>query len=326
MLSWHTGCQAKLAPDSIRGCPMEGAKRQVQYTPSRRGEAGFTLLQVLIVLGLASIMSVFALIRISSARDALALQNSVRQLAGNIEKARLDAVRRHGTSSVTFADRTSYDVTMDFDGNGNPYARHFTLLGDIALPPGSPLPTLQFNWRGRTSACTNTFSFENSTGGLQSWVDVSDAGDVTVNSDVDVLPTVSYATVSTTAGVKSTAVVTGTNTHNNALDCDYTTTGAAGPPVTGNGSGGCRLTVNPSTFSIKKNSGNYGTITVTSNSAGTISTSCPVNLRISPGTQAITANGSVTFTVTSLNTTRGTFALNFSTSCTTVSSLVKVTN
>jgi len=306
--------------------PSDEGEPQVQYTPSKRSEAGFTLLQALIALGLAAVISVFALIRISSARDAIALQNSVRQLASYIEKARLDAVRRHGTSSVIFNSNNSYDVTMDFDGNGNPYSRRFTLLGDMALPPGSPLPSLQFNWRGRTSACTNTFSFQNSSGGLQSWVDVSDAGDVTINSDVDVLPTVSYATVSTTAGVNSTAVVTGTHEHNNALDCDSTQSGAAGPPVTGNGSGGCRLTINPSTFSIKKNGGNYGSVTVTSNSAGTISTSCPVNLRISPATQAVTANGSVTFAVASVNTTRGTFALNFSTSCTTVTSLVKVTN
>ena len=299
----------------------------MRYIPSKRkSEAGFTLLQAMIVLGVASVVSVFTLIGISSARDSLSLQNSVRQLAGNIERARLDAVRRHGTSSVTFTTSNSYDVNMDFDGSGSPYTRHYTFLGDIALPPGSPLPSIQFNWRGRTSACTNTFSFQNTSGGLQSWVDVSDAGDVTINSDVDVLPNVSYATVSTTAGVKSTAVVTGTNTHNNALDCTASSTGTAGPPVTGGGSGGCRLTINPSTFSIRKAGGSYGSITVTSNTAGTVSTSCPVNLRISPATQAITANGSVTFAVVSLNNTRGTFALNFSTSCTTVTSLVKVTN
>jgi len=291
-----------------------------------RGEEGFSLLQLLTVLAIAGVVSAFAIIKIQASKDALNLQNSVRQLAGHIEKARLDAVRRHGTSSVVFANNAAYDLTMDFDGAGTTSTRRYTLQGDISIPTGSPLPTISFNWRGRTSACTNTFAFQNTTGGLQSWVDVSDAGDVTVNSDVDVLPTVSYATVSTTSGISSSAVVTGGGNHNNALDCDTTTTGAAGPPVTGNGSGGCKLIVNPSSTSVKKNGGNSATIVLSSNIAGTLTTSSPVNIRISPATQSIGANGSASFTVTSLNTTRGTFALNFTTSCTTVTSLVKVTN
>lgn len=295
-------------------------------TNKARREAGFSLLQLLLVLAVAGILSAFAIIRIQSGREALNLQNSVRQLAGHIEKARLDAVRRHGTSSLVFATNNAYDLNMDFDGSGTTYTRRYTLQGDIALPTGSPLPSISFNWRGRTSACTNTFAFQNSTGGLQSWVDVSDAGDVTVNSDVDILPTVSYASVSTTSGVSSSTIVTGTGAHNNTLDCDTTAAGTPGPPVTGNGSGGCKLIVNPSSLSVKKGGGSSGSIVLTSNTAGTITTSSPTNIRISPAYQAITANGSATFAITSLNNTRGTFALNFTSSCTTVTSLVKVTN
>jgi Tfp pilus assembly protein FimT len=289
-------------------------------------EAGFSLLQLLLVVAIAGVVSAFAIMRIQSSQQALNLQNSVRQLAGHIEKARLDAVRRHGTSSVIFANNSAYDVTMDFDGSGTTHTRRYTLQGDIAIPTGSPLPSISFNWRGRTSACTNTFAFQNSTGGLQSWVDVSDAGDVTVNSDVDVLPAVSYATVSTSAGVSSSTVVNGTGAHNNTLDCDSAASATAGPPVTGNGSGGCKLIVNPSSLTVKKNGSTTGTVVMTSNTAGTLTTSSPVNIRVSPATQSISANGSASFSVTSLNNTRGTFALNFTTSCTTVTSLVKVTN
>jgi len=287
-------------------------------------EAGFSLLQLIIVMAIAGVIATYAVFSIRSSRESLALQNSVRQLASNIEKARIDALKRHATTSVVFPDTTAYDVNMDFDGTGNAYTRRFALQGGVVLPAG-PLPNINFNWRGRTLSCTKTFSFV-SPSGLQSWVDVSDAGDVTVNSDVDVLPTVSYATVSTTAGVASTAVVTGTNPHDNSLDCDTVAGGAPGPPVTGNGSGGCKLTVNPSSLSIKKNGGNTATIVVTSNTAGTVGTSVPINLRITPATQSVSANGSVSFTISSLNTTRGTYAVNFSTSCTTVTSLVKVTN
>jgi len=171
-------------------------------------ESGFTILQLAITIAILGIISTLAVLRIRSARDSLALQNSVRQLAANIEKARLDAVRRHDTSSIVFTTNKSYNVRMDFDGTGNPYTKTYNLLGDIEIPSGSPLPSISFNWRGRTSACTNTFAFQNSSGGLQSWVDVSDAGDVTVNSDVDVLPTVSFGTVSTTAGISTTMPTT----------------------------------------------------------------------------------------------------------------------
>lgn len=301
------------------------SNNQFQKNGAKR-EAGFSLLQLLMVIAIAGVISAFALMRIQSSQQALNLQNSVRQLAGHIEKARLDAVRRHATSSVVFANNNAYDVTMDFDGTGTAYTRRYTLQGDIAIPTGSPLPSISFNWRGRTSACTNTFAFQNSTGGLQSWVDVSDAGDVTVNSDVDVLPAVSYASVTASSGVSSSTVVTGTGAHNNSLDCDSTASGAPGPPVTGNGSGGCKLIVNPSSLSIKKNGGTTGTVVLTSNTAGTLTTSSPTNIRISPATQTVSANGSASFSISSLNTTRGTFALNFTTSCTTVTSLVKVTN
>jgi type II secretory pathway pseudopilin PulG len=298
-------------------------------TDKAKCEQGFSLLQLIVVVAVVGIISAFAVIDIRQSREALILQNSVRQLAGLIEKARLDAVRRHvmdGTSQVVFDSNTSYNVTMDFDGSGTPYTRNYRLLGDIEIPAGSPLPSISFNWRGRTSACTNTFAFQNSSGGLQSWVDVSDAGDVTINSDVDILPSVSFATVSTTGGIAPSTVVTGAGTHANVLDCDTTTSGTAGPPVTGNGSGGCTLTVNPSSLSIKKNGGTTGSIVVGANTSGTVNASGPANLRILPATRSITANSSTTFSVTSLNATRGTFAVNFASPCTTVTTLVKVTN
>ncbi|MEP6569936.1 MAG: type II secretion system protein [Acidobacteriota bacterium] len=294
-------------------------------TEGAKFEQGFSMLELMLVLVVAGTISAFAVIRIQSSREALTLQNSVRQLASQIEKARLDAVRRHASSQVVFDSNTSYNVTMDFDGNGTAVPRNYRLPSGIEIPPGSPLPSISFNWRGRTSACTNTFAFQ-SYSGLQSWVDVSDAGDVTINSDADILPSVSFATVSTTGGIAPTTVVPGTGTHSNVLDCDTTTSGTAGPPVTGNGSGGCTLTVNPSFLSIRKSGGSSGSIVVGANTSGTVNASGPVNLRILPASQSIAANGSATFSVTSLNSTRSTFAVNFSSPCTTVTTLVKVTN
>ena len=233
---------------------------------------GFSLLQMVIVLAVASIIGTFAVLNIHSTREQLRLQNSVRQLAGYLEKARLDAIRRHGDgvtnpfSTVVFNNTTSYDVTMDFEGAGAVTTRTFPFETDVAII-STPLPTLTFNWRGRTSACTLTFAVQNSRG-EQSWVDVSDAGDVTINSNVDVLPTATYATVSSGSGVQSSTIVPGSGVHNNTLDCSGAS-GGAGPPVSGGGPG-CTDTANPSSVSIRKNGGGTATIAVTATNMGTV--------------------------------------------------------
>src|SRR5437762_123674 len=84
---------------------------------SSRDERGFTILQILIALAIMSVISVFAILGLTKAKANLRLQNSVRQLSSYLEKARLDATKRHDTSSVVFTDASTYVVTMDF-GSG----------------------------------------------------------------------------------------------------------------------------------------------------------------------------------------------------------------
>ena len=292
--------------------------------PNRVHDAsGFTIIQITITLAIIGVISAFAIIGLSSARASLRLQNSVRQLSAYLERARLDAIRRHGNSNVTFTDASTYVVTMDFDGSGTVSTRTLPFERDVQII-STPLPNVNFNWRGRTSACTLTFALQNS-GGEQSWVDVSDAGDVTVNSNVDVMPTASYATVSGGSDVESTAVVTGSAVHNNSADCVASSSGTAGPPISGSGTG-CTDTSNPSSISIKKNGGSTATITVTATNTGTVTVSAPINLQVTPPSQTITGGNSVNFSIKSLNTTRGTFAVNFNSPCTTLTVLLTVTN
>jgi type IV fimbrial biogenesis protein FimT len=287
-------------------------------------ETGTTLLQVVIVLAVIGIASTFAIVSFRSARANLRLQNSTRQLASYIEKARLDAIRRHDSSSVVFNTDNSYSVTMDFSGGGAVTTRTFQFEDGVSVF-STPLPRLTFNWRGRISRCTLTFAVKNS-GGEQSYLDVSDAGDVTVNNDADVLPNANYATVNANSDVATTAVVSGTAVHNNALDCVADSSSAApGPPITGGGPG-CLDSANPSSVSIKKNGGGSTQITVTATNTGTVSVNAPINMKVTPTVQTVSGGSSVSFTVASLNNTRGTFAVNFTTPCTTLTVLVTVTN
>jgi hypothetical protein len=243
-------------------------------------------------------------------------------LSSYLEKARLDAIKRHGSSNVTFTDASTYVVTMDF-GSGIS-TRTIPFESGVSIV-SSELPNVNFNWRGRTQSCTIWFTVQNS-GGEQSWVAVSDAGDVTVNSDVDNLPNVSYATINGTSDVSSTAVVTGTGVHNNTADCTADTSGTAGPPITGSGPGCSGDTANPSYISIRKNGASTATITITPSSTGTITVQAPINLQVTPTTQAVTGGNPYQFTIRSLNGAKSTFAVNFNTPCTTLTVLITVTN
>ena len=277
-----------------------------------RHESGSTLLQLIIVFAVIAVISAFALVNMNSARSTLRLQNSVRQLASYLEKARLDAVRRHANSSVVFSSPSTYDITMDFDGSGTVSTRTFPFENGVSIV-STPLPSLTYNWRGRISACTVRFTAQNS--GEQSWVSVSDAGDVTVNSSVDITTTMAtYATVDTNSSVYSTAVVSGSYVHNNTLDCDGTSP-PPGPPIFGGGPLCQGDSVDPSSISIRKNGRSTAQITVTAVSTGTVAVSAPINLSVTPASQAVTGGGSATFSITSINNATSTFAVNFSTPC-----------
>src|SRR6266542_818670 len=63
---------------------------------------GFSVLELVITTTVIGIISAFAFLGVNSARSSTRLQTSVRQLASYMEKARLDAVRRHDYATVTF--------------------------------------------------------------------------------------------------------------------------------------------------------------------------------------------------------------------------------
>ena len=289
-----------------------------------RDERGFTVIQLCIAMAVMATLSTFAIMGLTRAKHNLRLQSSVRQLASYLEKARLDAIKRHGTSSVVFSDASTYVVTMDWGSGVAP--RSFPFESGISVV-SSELPNVSFNWRGRTQSCTTRFTVQN-TPGEQNWVAVSDAGDVTVNADVDmVASTASYQNVSGTSDVSSTAVVSGSTVHNNAADCIDETGGDDTGTLTGTGPAcGGNDTVTPSSTSIRKAGGSSKQIVVTPSSTGTITVQAPINFNVTPTTQAVTAGVPTTFTVVSNNNARSTFAINFNTPCTTLTVLMTVIN
>ena len=281
-------------------------------------------MELVIVLAIVSVVTAFALIQIKNSRSALRVQNSVRQLASYMEKARIDAVRRHGTSAVVFSDTRTYSVTMDFRNNGSPITRTFTFQQDVNLA-SSELPNVTFNWRGRTltggSSCVTTFAVSDKMNhGLS--VDVSGSGDVTVENQQPSLPNVTYNnTVSSSDSINTRDVVTGTSTTDNTpcLDLSGGGIGAdSGPPS-------CNIHVNSSSIAIRKNGGGTGSIVVSMNSPSLVVATFPSNLTVSPASQTVSSGQ--TFSVVSKNTLRGPYNVTFTSQCgSSITVKVNVTN
>lgn len=122
-----------------------------------RNAAGFSLIELLIVVTVVSIASGYALMQITRARQVMVRDNAARLFAAHLEKARMDSLRRHPMSSaqmaqVSIINANFYTLAIDTDGNGTLDAPQV-----ISLPPNSglqfntPYPrTIYFNWRGRS--------------------------------------------------------------------------------------------------------------------------------------------------------------------------------
>ncbi|HKG59153.1 MAG TPA: GspH/FimT family protein [Pyrinomonadaceae bacterium] len=287
-------------------------------------ERGAGIVELVIVVALVAVISAFALLQVKSSRAALRVQNSVRQLASYMEKSRIDAVRRHGTSTVSFSDTRTYSVTMDFNNSGSPTTRTFTFQDSVNLA-SSELPNVTFNWRGRTltggSSCVTTFAVSDTMDhGLS--VDVSGSGDVTVENQQPTLPNVTYNnTVSSSDSINNREVVTGTTTSDNTPCMDLSGGGVgadSGPPS-------CNIHVNSSSISIRKNGGGTGSIQVSMNNPSLVVASFPSNLTVSPASQTVSSGQN--FSVVSKNTLRGPYNVTFTSQCgSSITVKVNVTN
>lgn len=295
-----------------------------QLTGKRSHEQGAGIVELVVVVAIVGVVSAFTLIQIRSSRSALRVQNSVRQLASYMEKARIDAVRRHGTSSVSFSNTRTYSVSMDFNGSGTPTTRTFTFQDDVQLA-SSELPNVTFNWRGRTltsgSSCVTTFAVSDTMDhGLS--VDVSGSGDVTVENQQPTLPNVAYNNnVNSADNINTRLVVGGTTTTDNTPCMDLSGGGVAmdsGPPS-------CTIHVNSSSISIRKNGGGTGSVLVSMSNPSLVVATFPSNLTVSPASQSV-SNGQ-TFSIVSKNTLRGPYNVTFTSQCgSSITVKVNVTN
>jgi prepilin-type N-terminal cleavage/methylation domain-containing protein len=288
------------------------ANRQGTQDNSRGHQRGVGVVELIIVIAIVGILAAIAVINFRRASVSMRLQNSVRQLASFMERARLDAVRRHSTSSITFSNTNTYVVRMDFTNTGAVTDRTYTFQPDIQLA-SAELPAVTFDWRGRTSSagtiCVTTFSVKSTNPNEGLSVDVSGSGDVTVENQLPSLPNVSYTNVNSSSGVNIRAGVSGSTVPDNSpcVDVAGVMAGDSGPPS-------CGIHSDKTVLYIKKNGGSTGSVLISMSVPSLITVTKPSNLTVSPTSASVTNAGS-TFLITSTNTLRGPFNVTFASQC-----------
>jgi type II secretory pathway pseudopilin PulG len=151
------------------------------YRERRKGEAGMSVVDVLITLTIIGIVTSFAVVNINVARDGLRLTNSAQVLSAYLEKARLAAIRCHCSTTIQITSTGSYSITgplksATIESINFPLEPNVTFLG-LTLPL-----TITFDWRGRADADYH-LTLRNSQGTRK--VDLSGGGDIKLDSTAD---------------------------------------------------------------------------------------------------------------------------------------------
>jgi len=198
-----------------------GMRKKIMNFPKKKPKlgsaAGFSTVELLVVILVVTITSTFALVSFQKANRGFNLSGAARTLSAYLEKARVESVRRHGGASVVIDSTSSYTANIDFIANGTPTPRTISLPAGTSLsytlppsttsidPSSTPI-TITYDWRGRTTS-TVLLTLTDSTAGVASnTVVVGPAGDLSSDTTVTgpvTTPTPQNTTVTTTSGMKS---------------------------------------------------------------------------------------------------------------------------
>ena len=123
---------------------------------SSNRSAGFSVLDLLIVVVILGIIVTYLLGQISTIQKPLVRTNAARQLTMYVQNARSDSMRRHANemtrmAQITVFDTHSYNVSLDANGDGSLDPPVFVDLKDQNIKIDGPFPRMyMFDAQGRT--------------------------------------------------------------------------------------------------------------------------------------------------------------------------------
>ena len=176
---------------------------------------GVSTIELLAVATVLAIITAFGFLGVSKARASVRLSGAAREYASYIEKARIFSIRRHADDAAQRAtvainaNKTSYDVILDIDGNGTMDTRTINLPSGVSFDPRDNLDSVSFDWRGRTLRTAGGVTEQNAQVSVRLKnsddtvsVDVTGSGDITIDSRVfdDSVPNVSLNVGNLAAG------------------------------------------------------------------------------------------------------------------------------
>src|SRR6266850_2702188 len=151
------------------------------YQIKKKGQAGNSIIDMLITLTVIGIVISFAVVRIAAARDGLRLTNSAQVLSAYLEKTRLAAIRCHCSTTVQISSTGSYAVTGPLKG-ATVETINYPLEPTVTFQ-GLTLPlTITFDWRGHADQDYH-LTLSNTQGSRK--VDLSGGGDIKLDSSAD---------------------------------------------------------------------------------------------------------------------------------------------
>ena len=180
---------------------MDMKKSKVNNQTPRSGR-GFSTIELLITATILTIVTGFGLMGITRAKANIRLSGAAREYASHVEKARLYSIRSHADAEAERAnvaindDKSSYNVTMDLDGDGGMDTRTISLPSGITF---ETVETIAFDWRGRTWNTVGALTTPNAQVSIRLKsdiesisIDVTGSGDITIDSKVfdDAVPNV----------------------------------------------------------------------------------------------------------------------------------------
>jgi len=294
-------------------------------------ERGFGLLQLVIVVGIMSIVAGMAIFGVRAGRATVRLNNSARDFAQYAERARLDAIRRRTTTHIEVTGPNTFEVTMDFTGDGNSETRVIKFEdgvvaadanGNAVTDTTEDLPWADFDWRGRTFECNAVFRIKNARN-EQASVQIAGSGDITVNSAISTVPNVNFTNVNATDGVNPTATLGGEDIKLNLSPCgspsatpEPTPTPEATPtPETPDEDPPCSMTPSPASITnLKRKGAGTASLSILVNQPGTVEKTVSSNLTATTsGSETVTSATGTTlsYTVKSATNSTGTFPIRF---------------